>query len=472
MSGTDRRELLRWLARSAAGAGLAPAAACFAQTASALPPFIFTRDDARFEALRAGYNKRLSFLPKYIAACTSTQEVQAALQLASEQDLPVAIRSGGHCFEGFSSNNGGLVINVSRMKTVQWQSKENVTIGAGCVLAEIQSALFARRRLLPSGSCGSVGISGLTLGGGYGFFSRSHGLTCDNLLGLSLVTPDGREVDTDHDPELLWACRGGGLGNFGVVTALRFRTQPMPPRFDSQVLRFRNLDSSRFSELLTAWFSVSKTLPNAAFSAFVLNGRTLTVLITSHDGAVDLASLAAPLRALATQVEPLLKTPLPQAMPRYHGRKGSINFKNASAGLYRGLEDLLPLAEQLFEQVVAARGVVFQINTLGGRIADPAFAQGSCYPHRHLPYLGELQAYWERPQDAPRLIATFEGIQGLFRKQGITAHYVNYPDLGFTDWEQSYYGDHYARLQAVKQRYDPHELLRYPQGVKPAAGKA
>ncbi len=460
---TGRRELLALIGL---GANLAPLATCFAQRADR-PAHIFSRDDAAYAALNVGYNKRLSFLPKYIAACSSEAQIQQALALARQEKLPVAVRSGGHSFEGFSNNDGGLVVNVSQMKAIRWIDSQTVEIGAGCTLQEIQGALFAKRRLLPAGSCGSVGIAGLTLGGGYGFFSRQHGLTCDSLFGLKMVTPDGKLVDTRDDAELLWACKGGGNGNFGVVTSLCFKTQAMPPRFDSRVLKFRQLDAKRFGEVLQAWFAVSDELTQECFAALVLNGRTITVLVTSFDRGVDLAALTRPLAALATTAEAVIHADLPQAMKRYYGRKGPILFKNASAGMYRGLEDLLPLHEALFERVVAHPGIVFQVNTLGGRIADAAFEQASCFPHRQLPYLGELQAYWERPQAGPALMQAFESIQALFREQGITAHYRNYPDLNFPHWEQSYYGANYARLQQVKRRYDPGDLLRYPQGIRP-----
>jgi len=478
MGGVAKREFLRWLGAGAAlGPALGAAADCYAAATPGGPdappaghgPLFFGRDDAAYAALNQGYNKRLHFLPRYIAACADAADVQRALALARRQGLAVAVRSGGHSFEGFSSNDDGLVVNVARLKRVRWLDAETVEIGAGCTLQEVQAALFPRGRLLPAGSCGSVGIAGLTLGGGYGFFSRAHGLTCDSLLGLSLVAPDGRLVDTDEDAELLWACKGGGNGNFGVVTALRFRTQPMPARFAACVLKFRGLDAARYGRVLQAWFEVADALPVDAFAACVLNGRTVTVLLAGHG--VDLQHAARPLAPLAASVAPTLGTPLPQAMRRYYGRPGPIDFKNASAGLYRGAQDLAPLQEALFEQVVAHPGLVFQVNTLGGRIADPAFEQASCYPHRHLPYLGELQAYWDgttQPQAGPRLMAAFESIQALFRAHGVTAHYRNYPDLNFRDWEHAYYGANYARLQAVKRRYDAGGLLRYPQGVRPA----
>lgn len=115
--------------------------------------------------------------------------------------------------------------------------------------------------------------------------------------------------------------------------------------------------------------------------------------------------------------------------------------------------------------------MVFQINTLGGRIADPAFEEASCYPHRAYPYLGELQAYWEQDTKEPGMLQAFEQIQKLLQRQGISAHYRNYPDINFKDWEAGYYGNHYSKLQEIKQRYDQEDLFRYAQSIR-IAGKA
>lgn len=429
---------------------------------------LLTRDDAAYARLNEGFNKRLHFLPKYIALCKTEKGIQFAVQKASEENLKVAVKSGGHSFEGFSNNNGGMVINLSQMKQITWLENDEVEVQPGCLLQDIQAAFFAKKRLLPAGSCGTVGIAGLTLGGGYGFFSRKYGFTCDNLLQLKMIAADGKVYDTDEDKELLWACKGGGNGNFGVVSSFRFRTHAMPPTFDSYVLKFRNMDVARFEQTVNAWFDVTEKLPQDGFAAYVLNGSTLTVLITNYDHPSGFDAIIAPLASLADTVSPTLQADLPKAMKRYYGRKGPINFKNASAGLYQGKDDILKIKENLFSTVIQNKGIVFQINTLGGMIADPAFEQGSCYPHRHLPYLGELQAYWDNEGQEGKLVAAFETIQTLFRESGIKAHYRNYPDINFKDWERSYYGDHYKRLQQVKSKYDAHELFQYPQSVRPA----
>jgi len=427
---------------------------------------LLTRDDQRYAGFNMAFNKRIKHLPKYIAVCRTEKGVQYAIQKAKAENLKVAVKSGGHSFEGFSSNDGGMVVNVSLMKQISWLDNGEVLMQPGCLLQEIQAGLFPRKRLLPSGSCGTVGIAGLALGGGYGFFSRKYGLTCDSLLELTLVDADGNVRSTKDDKELLWACKGGGNGNFGVVTSFRFKTYDMPPTFDSYVLKFRNMNVDRFASSLSAWFDVSGQLPEEAFAAYVLNGKTLTVLITTYKSVPGFADRIAPLTALADSTSPTLNADLPKAMKRYYGRKGPIYFKNASSGLYKGKDDILQVKDELFNLVAGHPGIVFQVNTLGGKIADAALENASSYPHRQLPYLGELQAYWEQESQEAGLVKAFEEIQTLFRNAGIKAHYRNYPDINFKDWEKAYYGDNYGRLQEVKRKYDKDDLFHYPQSIR------
>jgi FAD/FMN-containing dehydrogenase len=393
--------------------------------------------------------------------------VQYAIQKAAEKGLKVAVRSGGHSFEGFSSNDGGMVINLSQMKKIIFQDGDQAVVEPGCLLQEIQDVFFSKKRLLPAGSCGTVGIAGLTLGGGYGFFSRQYGLTCDSLLQANIVMADGKVYDTDNDPELLWACRGGGNGNFGVVTSFKFRHYQMPDAFSAYTLKYGNLKYDRWSKVLDSWFATTRRLPDDAFSAFVLNGNFLTILVTAFKDPAATGNLLEDLIQQSDHHAGSLQKDLPQAMKRYYGRKGPLYFKNASGGMYNGLEDLQSCKEALFEKVISTPGIVYQINTLGGKVADKDLETGSCFPYRSMPYLSELQSYWNRKDQEDKMIKKFEEIMHLLKDAGVHAHYRNYPDADLFDWEHAYYGNNYSRLQAVKRRYDAGDLFHYPQSIRP-----
>lgn len=426
---------------------------------------LLKRDDALFEKYQQGFNKRIKKTPKYIALCKTSLGVQQAINLAKKEQLPIAVRSGGHSFEAFSSNNDGMMINLSSMKKMAWIDKETVSLEAGCLLQEIQDELSAKKRLLPAGSCGTVGISGLTLGGGYGFFSRKFGLTCDNLVDIEFIDGEGNLSMASANKELFWALKGGGNGNFGVATRFIFKTQPMPPIFHASVLKFRGLDTNSFPEILKTWFESTKNFSQEDFSAFVLNGTTLTVLATTFGNAAPLLEKINQLSSMATSSSKS-DAPLPQAMKRYRGRNGPLYFKNSSAGLYNSYEDLEAIATAIFEKVTGAKGMIFQINTLGGAINSAAFEKQSSYPHRSLGYLSELQAYWESPSQEAKLVAAFESVQALVKSKGINTQYRNYPDINFKDWEQAYFGKNYTRLQQVKQSLDPNNNFRFEQSVR------
>ena len=164
--------------------------------------------------------------PQAVVLCESSNDVAETLRLAVRSGLQTATRSGGHCFAGRSSSEG-IVIDVTPLDSVS-VSDGVATIGAGARLGDVYASLNQRGLTLPAGSCPSVGIAGLTLGGGLGILGRKYGLTSDQLVGAEIVLADGRVVDCDasHDRELFWALRGAGAGNFGVVTSLAFRTHP------------------------------------------------------------------------------------------------------------------------------------------------------------------------------------------------------------------------------------------------------
>ncbi|MBX9449446.1 MAG: FAD-binding oxidoreductase [Taibaiella sp.] len=425
---------------------------------------LFQKNDERYQTYVHLYNKRIARSPKYIAVCKTVKGVQYAVSLAGKEQIPVAIRSGGHSFEGFSSNDGGMMIHLGLMKTIRKNEEGSITIGSGITLSELHDQVYAAGRMIPAGSCGGVGIAGLTLGGGYGFFSRKYGLTCDSLTDAAIVTADGTVKSAKDDPELLWALKGGGNGSFGVVTDLTFKTYPLPKTFSSYTLKFRNLAAGKFMDLLSLWMKATGDLPKEGFGAFVLNGPTLTILFTTYNNADIHASIAALLDAADHQSRSLDK-PLVQAIRRFYGRKDPLYFKNASCGYYNDFSEFEDIGESIFDKVVQHPGMIFQLNTLGAAINEIG-NDATAYPHRDKLYLSELQAYYDRPDQEGRLLKAFEDIQQMVRNKGITAQYANYPDVHFRNWEQAYFGLNYPKLQGIKNRLDPRNLFRYEQSIR------
>lgn len=428
-----------------------------------------SKGDAQFDTLATYFNKFAQKNPAIIALVVNAEGVSEAIQYAKEHNLPVSVKSGGHSFEQFSSNNGGLVINLSLLNSIEWLENDQVKIGPACLLKEMYNELLPKKRILPAGSCGTVGIGGLTLGGGYGFFARKYGLTCDNLVAATFVDGNGKIHELTGNDELLWAIRGGGNGNFGVVTSFTFNTHKLPNHFSYTRLKAKNLDASRAKELLHTWFDRAYLLPRSSFSAFVLNGKSLTILITHYEETnSELNELIASLTPLCDSVTSKRNEDLAGALTNYYGIQTPIYFKNASAGYYSTFEDIENCIDAVLEKVVNTPGLIYQVNTLGGAINDSSNGQKSSYPHRTFEYLSELQSYWEEGQTAKRdrYLLEFEAIQELFYQNGNRAQYRNYPSIGFKDWENSYFGTNYPRLQKIKRKYDKDNTIRHEQSIR------
>ena len=202
-----------------------------------------------YDELRNGFNKRISHWPSAIALCKSTADVLAAIIYARINSLSLSVRSGGHSFEGYSANDGSLVIDFSGLNSATLQSDNTLVVGPGCRLAKLYDTILPRGRIIPAGSCGSVGLGGLALGGGYGFFSRKYGLTCDSLIDATVVDTNGKVHSAKDDAELLWALRGGGTGGLGIVTSMTFETHVAPANFTSHHFKSKNLSAKKAQDL-------------------------------------------------------------------------------------------------------------------------------------------------------------------------------------------------------------------------------
>ena len=425
------------------------------------------RGEEQYDTLRQGFNKRIEKYPSVIAVCKNTNGVVEAVKYARKHRMKVAVKSGGHSIEGFCVNDGGLVIHLGLMNKLEWLNDIDVKLQPACRLSEIYDALLPKARLIPAGSCGSVGIGGLALGGGYGFFSRTYGLACDSLKEVTLVDGYGNIHSSKQDAELLWACKGGGNGNFGIVTEMVFETHDAPALFSSHRFKSFKVDAIRAKNLLQSWFDITRALPKSCFSAFVMNGKTITILVTDFEKPTTLVQQTFDkLSALVDKTTIGKGRPLAAALKTYYGANHPVYFKNACAGMYTGFKAVESCIEEVMQKVISTPGMIYQVNTFGGAVAEERFEKSSCFAHRSFPYLSELQSYWETPAQEKRLVDTFDSIQALFTAQGVSAHYCNYPDLKFAFPQQAYYGKNYARLQLVKKRLDGDNVIYHDQSIQ------
>ncbi len=414
-----------------------------------------TAKDSNYETLRKGFNKRLNNYPKVIALVNNNQGVVEAIKYAEERKLPVTVKSGGHCMEGFSGNDNGMVINVSLLNTIKIDG-DVLTVGPAATLKSIYETIIPKGKYLPGGSCQSVAIGGLSLGGGYGLLSRKYGLTCDSLLSATMVDGQGNIVDTINNATLNWALKGGGNGNFGVVTEMKFKLQPAPKAMQSTKFRVQNVSVEKAIEVCKRWFELAPTLPNDCFSAFIYNGKTTYILLT-NTGASALATKAFinEFKSSATKITEGQPLPLGSALKAYYAEANPITFKNASSGLYKSFSDIESIIQKVFELVKERPGILYQINTLGGQIKQEQFQKSSSFPHRDYSFFSELQAYWESASASPKFLAQFEKIQQQFASAGVVAQYRNYPDINFSNWAEQYYGQNLNQLRLIKKQFDP-----------------
>jgi hypothetical protein len=437
--------------------------------------------DPRFDGVR----------PLAVAFCVSARDVQRALAWAKRHRVLVAARSGGHSYAGYSNGNGRLVIDTSRLACVTVDAgSHTATVGAGARLIDVYAKLAARGLTIPAGSCPTVGIAGLALGGGVGYASRALGLTSDNLAEVDLVTASGAllRCDTGHNADLFWASRGGGGGNFGIATRFRFRVHPV----GTVSIYKAEWPWDRARAVVQAWQSFAPHAPDALFS--------VCDLIASADrspGAqphvsssgqffgseADLRTLLAPLLAVGEPTRfsvtsvPYLDAALDWAgcgnVPGCHLRgHGAGTLPRTS---FRGRSDYAnrPLPPAALDVIVQA---------LEGRQSDPSLGRAEVL----------LDAYGGAINRVPATATAFVHRNALFSIQyvaipGVTAPdrgwlarlyaamrphvsgfaYQNYIDPALATWQHAYYGANLPRLKRVKRKYDPGNVFRFAQSIRP-----
>jgi FAD/FMN-containing dehydrogenase len=367
--------------------------------------------------------------PAAIVRCAGAGDVVAALELA--RGRPLAVRSGGHCFAGRSSTTG-LLIDVGAINHISLDA-EVVTVGAGARLTDIYDALEPDRTI--AGGCGpTVAIAGLALGGGLGVLGRRHGLTCDQVIAATMVTADGTIVDADD--ELLWALKGAGGGQFGVVTELRLNTVPAP-----QTRCFHAIyDPTQAAELIDHWQRWAPDAPEDTAASLIVRPDAVHVFGVGDVDAETVVDL--PYR----EAKAWLVANGPPEQPEEHALSKSEFFREP---LPR--ETIQALVEH-FAAGTGSRELDF--SPWGGaynRVAPDATA----FPHRRERFLLKQTG----PHD------WLQRSYAITHPHGSGGAYVNFPDPDLEQWQTAYYGANYERLKAIKAKYDPENVFAFPQSL-------
>lgn len=439
--------------------------------------------DPGYHQDRLDYNARFDHIyPASIVYCQAPEDVGRAIRWARCHALPFRMRSGGHSYEAYSLVNQGLIIDVSALNHITWdQDRRIATIGAGAKLLAVYEALWnAGQVTIPGGSCPTVGIAGLTLGGGFGLVSRQFGLTVDAVESLVMYDARGRSVTVSQQchPDLFWALRGAGANNFGAVTEFRFRAVSVADPVTIFALRW---DWSRLKEVTRGFqvWSDPITLDSRLTGVLTLPSQQqqrVSIIGEFLGSEAELTNIMAPLRAIpGLETATITSMSYIDAVKHFAGVQGPPNiwlahgvpdhdiFKNTSAYAYEVFSDAaLGVIQDALSQTPSAACLV-QLGTFGGAIRKVR-PHDTAFYHRRARSEMQYQAYWSDPSVADAHIRWVERFRRAMKPYTVGA-YVNYCDSHIRQWPHEYWGGNLDRLLSVKRRRDPHQVFRYPQGL-------
>ncbi|HEX9415189.1 MAG TPA: FAD-binding oxidoreductase [Gaiellaceae bacterium] len=470
---------LEWLSACGGTVKKAPSQADWARLGARLKGTLVRPDDARYASLRLPFNRRYDYVhPQGIVVCAAPEDVSKSILWAREHEVPVAVRSGGHSYAGYSVSDG-LVVDMGRLRSVEVNERGGtVTIGPGARNTDVYDGLQPHGVAFSAGRCPSVAISGLTLGGGFGFSSRRLGLSADALLETDVVTASGETITCSErvNSDLFWACRGGGGGNFGINTRFKFKTFPV--------------DDVTLYDLSWAWRDARTVL--AALQQVVSQAPdewSLRVGLgsTGRPGATEttiecLGQFFGPKRHLVTILDPVLSAARPikkliakrtfwQAKTYFYDTTPFRRFAVKSNYVVK------PLSEEAIHTIVErVEQWPGSSNPLGAGVA--LFAWGgaisrvppdaTAFVHREAMFLMAYDTDWT-VDDPPALVSAnvdwLHGLADAIRPHVSQQAYQNFIDRSQPDWHEAYYGGNFDRLVQVKKKYDPNNFFHFEQSI-------
>jgi FAD/FMN-containing dehydrogenase len=439
---------------------------------------------SHYDTARVISNERYTAQPQAIARVLSEADVVQCVRFAAGGTLPFTARCGGHSYAGYSTNRG-LVCDVRRLNAITIAADgRSVTVGAGVPAIDLVTALAARGLAVPTGSCPTVGISGLGLGGGVGFAARVFGATCDNILAVRIVTAAGRVVTADPatNPDLYWACRGGGGGNFGVVTALTLATHPV----STAAYGFCDFPWSQAGAALAAWQALAPHGPDNLYLICALETGTSAPVVRVFGQLLGgseaaLRSAIAPITAVAGA-----------SLRTGHGSYLDVQriwagCATETAAQCRTIQPASFAARSAYVAdplpARAARAIVTAVEARqaqgagsGAVLLDPyggalnrVAPDATAFVHRDQLFSAQMLAYWGSAGGGSTASAWLNSLHASLGPFTSGQAYQNYIDPGLAGWQEAYYATNLARLRAIKRTWDPDQVFRFRQGIRPAA---
>jgi FAD/FMN-containing dehydrogenase len=438
--------------------------------------------DPGYDEARKVWNGSIQRNPAVVVRPTGTSDVIAAVAFAREHKLELAIRGGSHSIAGFSTTDGGMVVDLSRMKGIRIDpQKRRAHVQGGVLWKDLDKETQEFGLAVTGGLISSTGVAGFTLGGGIGWIQRKHGLACDNLKSADVVTVDGSfvHVSESENSELFWALRGGG-GNFGIVTSFEFELHPVGPEVMAGLMFF---PGERAKEILTFYrdfyeqasnevtlAAVLRLAPPAPFLPEEFHGKPIIALAGMHAGSLEQAG--EDLRSVKELTEPIADLMTPRTyvqMQTLLDASWQPGFQN-----YWKAEYLKGLPDAAIDVLVAHLATItsslsdFKIPYLGGAISDVPESD-TAYGHRDAPMILNINSRWTDASDADRHIAWTRDLWEAMQPYSGGGTYTNFTSVDDQDRTPDSYGEaKYRRLSELKRRYDPENVLHLNQNILPA----
>ncbi len=444
---------------------------------------LLTHVDEDYDEVRKIWNGMHDKKPAFIARCSGVADVIAAVNFARENEILSSVRGGGHNVAGTASNDGGIMIDLSLMKGIKVDA-ENRTVDAqgGCTMADLDRETQVFGLVAPSGVVSTTGIAGLTLGGGIGWLRKKHGLSIDNLLSVDMVTAEGKAIhaNENQNADLFWAVRGGG-GNFGIVTSFEYRLHPVGPMV---TLCAPFYPAEEAKKILSVWKEFMDNSPDEVSSNFTIwtippvpdfpsehHGRRVLIPVAVHCGPVEQGEkVLEPLRNISTPLVDL-SGPIPwtamQKMfdPFFPKNEQHYYFKST---YLNNLDDetidaIIPKASNPPQPMILI--AIWHIGGAMSRIDDRATA----FTGRKSNYLFSVDCIWDDPGADEEVISYARNFLKDMEPFSPGGLYVNFSGFGEEGEAlvKSAYGDSYEKLVKMKRKYDPENIFRMNQNIKP-----
>jgi FAD/FMN-containing dehydrogenase len=444
---------------------------------------LLAEDAPGYDDARTIWNAMIDRRPGLIVRCAGAEDVVRAVRFASDNELLVAVRGGGHNIAGSAVCDGGLMIDLSEMKSVRVDpATQRVWVEPGATLGDLDKETQAFGLAVPTGINSTTGVAGLTLGGGFGWITRKFGLTIDNLLSVDIVTADATLVraSAKENPDLFWALRGGG-GNFGVVTAFEFKLNSLGPQVLSGLVvhpfenaanllkEYRRVVESAPDEL-TCWVVMRKA-PPLPFLPVEWHGREVLVFAMCYSGDIKEGEKAtAELRALGQPIADVVG-----ANPFTGWQANFDPLLAPGARTYWKSHDLTQLADGAIAALVEAMRRLpgpeceIFIGHVGG-VAGRVPVDATAFPQRSSHFVMNVHARWREESQDKACIAWARSVFDAIAPFSAGTAYVNFMPGDEGERVETAYGPNYDRLAEAKRRYDPRNLFRLNQNVRPTAG--